>query len=74
MTIVIGERVFTVHPLPYDQSIGVIKLDGLMVAGYSYDEAKGYHVQAARFSGEVRGPRLEDCCRELLAPPQQPRC
>lgn len=62
----IDGEVYTVHPLPYDRTIGVIKVRGKMVAGYSYDSFKGYHVQAARFSGEVRGPRLEDCCRMLL--------
>ena len=66
--------VYTVHPLLQDRTIGVIKQDGRMVAGYSYDRFRGYHVQAASFSGEVRGPRLDACCRELLIPQQQPHC
>jgi hypothetical protein len=66
-------KVFTVHPLAVDRSIGIVKLDGVMVAGYSYGgEGKGFHVQAARFSGEVRGSRLEDCCRRLLCPEPSP--
>ena len=57
---------YVVQPLAPD--LGVIKTDGQMVAGYSYGGPdRGYHVQAARFEGEVRGPRLADCCRVLLA-------
>ena len=70
----IDGKIYTVHPLAVDRSIGVIKVEGLMVAGYSFDERKGYHVQAARFSGEVRGTRLEECCRRLLTPQPQPHC
>lgn len=68
MKFLIEGKVYTVHPFSIDRSLGVIKLDGTLIAGYSYGgESKGYHVQAARFSGEVRGPQLEECCRQLLS-------
>lgn len=59
-------RVYRVHPFSYCKSMGVIREGKRMVAGWSHDDRKGYHVQLANAPGEARGPKLDACFISLL--------
>jgi hypothetical protein len=66
-------RVYDVCPFSYCKSMGVIREGKRLVAGYSHDERKGYHVQLANAPGEARGSRLSECFRSLLPGPEPAR-
>jgi len=63
-------KVYCVQPFSYCRDMGVIRDGSQMVAGWSHDEQKGYHVQLANSPGEARGPRLSECFLELLSAQQ----
>ncbi|NIT79564.1 MAG: hypothetical protein GWN58_32935 [Anaerolineae bacterium] len=60
-------KVYQVHVFSYCKSMGVIRHGRQMVAGWSHDDRKGYHVQLANAPGEARGPQLAECLRTLLS-------
>lgn len=66
MEIVHQGRVFRVCPFSYCKSMGVIREGKRLIAGWSHDDQKGYHLQLAYASGEARGPKLDACLISLL--------
>jgi hypothetical protein len=64
MTFEVDGHTYTIRPLSWD--LGAVYHGHVLVAGYSYDPDKGYHVLLVNTSNEARGPCLIDCLKALL--------